>query len=79
MWQAPADANAWNVTDYSRWASVGQGQLHASCPFLEVQAVGGLVSRAGSNSGCRDRELKPMEKAWTQGPTTVSCYFAYVE
>lgn len=40
----PAEANVWNVTDFSRWGSVGRGQLHTNCPFVEIQAFGGVYS-----------------------------------
>ena len=73
--RAPAGANVWNVTAYSRWASEGRGQLHTKCPFLEIQAFGGLFNCAGNNAGCRG--LKSQTKGeiiWSQ---THSCFVLF--
>lgn len=60
---APAEANVWNVTDFSRWASVGRGQLHTKCPFLKTEPPGvySVVQVAMQAAG--DREPRWMEWA----------------
>lgn len=73
---SPAEANVWNVTDFSRWASVGRSQLHTKCPFLEIQASGGLFSCTGSNSRCKGQESQLREKAPRHRPIVVSFFVA---
>lgn len=68
--RAPAEANVWDVTGFSRWASMGRGQLRTKCSFLETQAFGGLFTCAGNSAACRGQETQTNgESAPSQNPT----------